>query len=309
MNKKKLYIFGAGHIGKALAKFACDLDFSTTLIDDRYDAFDDFNVEDYPEDIILFNAKPDEKCKNTKSPSNDSLHLSAEETKAFKCFSSKHEFDGNKENLVQWNADEKFLSLGLGHYIWYPSKSEKHAVESFPALIKFICKNNYKGKLPKILNYNSNRNEMGDNPWHSKDDFTKAIAEKKELVDFLSTDEMMAQQVAFQYDRLSKAIESYPENLKTFAKEKLKDSSTKLAMLDYVNFKGEGTSENEVVTVDGEKLHYGLKQVLEEWKAHPNSNFSTSAKSVLARRAKTNPQFMDGWNKRLDAYNSILACN
>lgn len=46
MNKKKLYIFGAGHIGKALAKFACDLDFTTTLIDDRYDAFDDFNVGD-----------------------------------------------------------------------------------------------------------------------------------------------------------------------------------------------------------------------------------------------------------------------
>ncbi len=46
MNKKKLYVFGLGHIGKALSKFAVDLDFNVTVIDDRYDAFDDFDVPD-----------------------------------------------------------------------------------------------------------------------------------------------------------------------------------------------------------------------------------------------------------------------
>ncbi len=46
MNKKKLYIFGLGHIGKALSKFAVDLDFNVTVIDDRYDAFDNFDVQD-----------------------------------------------------------------------------------------------------------------------------------------------------------------------------------------------------------------------------------------------------------------------
>lgn len=46
MNKKKLYIFGLGHIGKALSKFAVDLDFNVTVIDDRYDAFDNFDVVD-----------------------------------------------------------------------------------------------------------------------------------------------------------------------------------------------------------------------------------------------------------------------
>lgn len=46
MNKKKLYIFGLGHIGKALSKFAVDLDFNVTVIDDRYDAFDNFDVPD-----------------------------------------------------------------------------------------------------------------------------------------------------------------------------------------------------------------------------------------------------------------------
>jgi len=46
MNKKKLYIFGAGHIGKSLAKFAVDLDFNCTVIDDRYDAFTNFFVQE-----------------------------------------------------------------------------------------------------------------------------------------------------------------------------------------------------------------------------------------------------------------------
>ena len=46
MNKKKLYIFGAGHIGKSLAKFAVELDFIVTLIDERYEAFDDLDIPD-----------------------------------------------------------------------------------------------------------------------------------------------------------------------------------------------------------------------------------------------------------------------
>ena len=38
---KKLYIFGAGHIGKALAKFAKELDFAITLFDPRDGIFHD----------------------------------------------------------------------------------------------------------------------------------------------------------------------------------------------------------------------------------------------------------------------------
>lgn len=44
MNRKKLFIFGAGHCGKALAKFAPDLDFEISLIDERYDAFEGIDL-------------------------------------------------------------------------------------------------------------------------------------------------------------------------------------------------------------------------------------------------------------------------
>ena len=45
MNTKKLYIFGAGHTGKALAQFAQFLDFEITLIDDRIELIDELNLD------------------------------------------------------------------------------------------------------------------------------------------------------------------------------------------------------------------------------------------------------------------------
>lgn len=47
MNRYKLYVFGAGHIGKALAKFARDLEFNVTLIDARIDAFEGFDEAEF----------------------------------------------------------------------------------------------------------------------------------------------------------------------------------------------------------------------------------------------------------------------
>ena len=46
MNKKKLYIFGAGHIGIALAQFSKNLDFNVTLIDSRTEMFEDFDCSE-----------------------------------------------------------------------------------------------------------------------------------------------------------------------------------------------------------------------------------------------------------------------
>ncbi len=38
---QRLYIYGAGHVGKAVAKFAAELDFSVTLVDPRENIFSD----------------------------------------------------------------------------------------------------------------------------------------------------------------------------------------------------------------------------------------------------------------------------
>jgi xanthine dehydrogenase accessory factor len=43
MPSKKLFMFGAGHVGKAVVKHALDLDFDITVIDSREEIFNDWN--------------------------------------------------------------------------------------------------------------------------------------------------------------------------------------------------------------------------------------------------------------------------
>lgn len=44
--KNKLYIFGAGHTGQALAKYALDMDFEVVVIDDRKEYIDNITLKD-----------------------------------------------------------------------------------------------------------------------------------------------------------------------------------------------------------------------------------------------------------------------
>ncbi len=46
LKKNKLYIFGAGHIGQALAKYAIDINFEIFVIDNRKEYIDQLNLKD-----------------------------------------------------------------------------------------------------------------------------------------------------------------------------------------------------------------------------------------------------------------------
>ena len=47
IHRQKLYIFGAGHIGKILAEFSSKFNFQITVIDNRKGIFDDWNKEQF----------------------------------------------------------------------------------------------------------------------------------------------------------------------------------------------------------------------------------------------------------------------
>jgi hypothetical protein len=81
------------------------------------------------------------------------------------------------------------------------------------------------------------------------------------------------------------------------------------ALIDYVNFKGEGTAPGERYQGEG----WGLLQVLEYMHHHPSSapvlqRFSAAASAVLERRVENAPpergesRWMTGWNNRVDTY-------
>jgi hypothetical protein len=80
-------------------------------------------------------------------------------------------------------------------------------------------------------------------------------------------------------------------------------------LVDYVNFKGEGTSPKERYNGEG----WGLLQVLENMEGDGSGpaalgEFSRSAEAVLERRVRNSPpqrnekKFLPGWRKRLKTY-------
>ena len=81
------------------------------------------------------------------------------------------------------------------------------------------------------------------------------------------------------------------------------------ALIDYVNFKGEGVAASERYRGQG----WGLLQVLEEMRGTPRGpaaarEFSGAAKRVLQRRVENAPparnesRWLPGWMKRCDTY-------
>lgn len=50
----------------------------------------------------------------------------------------RNECAGREACLVHWNEGEAFPSLGIGHFIWYPTGVDGPFVESFPAMIDYL---------------------------------------------------------------------------------------------------------------------------------------------------------------------------
>ncbi|MDX8396091.1 MAG: hypothetical protein R8K22_06730 [Mariprofundaceae bacterium] len=221
-----------------------------------------------------------------------------------------NECASKKDCLVAWNDGEYFASLGIGHFIWYPKNVQGPFEESFPALLKFMKTQHI--TLPDWLNGNS-----PDAPWHDKKQFLAEFQnhQTQQLIQFLH--ETKKVQIAFIVQRLEQAL---PKLLKVIEPtqqdtirnrfEQLTNSAQGLyALIDYVNFKGEGTNPNERYQGQG----WGLLQVLQTMDAKQtelpiNIVFSNAAEKVLRQRVALAPierneqRWLAGWLKRIQTY-------
>jgi len=228
----------------------------------------------------------------------------------------QNEGAGQDKYLVWWNKGEDFASVGIGHFIWFPKGHKEKFREVFPMVVAYMEKR--KVKMPSWLN---SRTAL---PWATKSAFFKAKKERSrqytELFNFLKS--TMSYQASFMAERLANAL---PQMLNTIDdpqkkalikkrfNEVLYDRNGKVSqrglyvLLDYTNFKGEGTLKSERYKGQG----WGLMQVLEHMNPHePNKQkaFALSAKAMLSRRIKNSPpargeeRWRKGWNVRLDTY-------
>ena len=221
----------------------------------------------------------------------------------------KNEAGGKKEDLVYWNTGEDFPSLGIGHFIWYKQGQRGRFAESFPQLVAYYRKHDI--KLPKIVEENSY------SPWESREELFKlrSIGNKDivELTNFLYNTKAI--QVSFIFERLENSLEKMleiadnPENVKKQFYRVAHSPNGLYPLIDYVNFKGEGTSRTETYNGDG----WGLLQVLENMKGTGSGKaaleeFSDSAKFVLERRVKNSDparnerKWLAGWLNRCNTY-------
>ncbi len=228
----------------------------------------------------------------------------------------QNEGAGKDKYLIWWNEGEDFASLGIGHAIWFPKGHTERFREVFPMMIAFMQQRGV--KMPSWLTPES------DFPWQTKEAFNKAKSTNtkkyKELFSLLKS--TFPQQAEFMAQRLSNAL---PQMLKSIDDKKKKETIKRrfhevmhnkdgsinerglYVLLDYTNFKGEGTLKSERYKGQG----WGLLQVLwniDDKVANKQKAFAQSAKRMLSRRIKNSPstrgeeRWRKGWNVRLDTY-------
>ncbi len=222
-----------------------------------------------------------------------------------------NESAGKVEGLTWWNANEEFASLGIGHFIWYSVGQKKLFQETFPSFLYFVKSN--KRPLPSFLQKSTERHC----PWRNREEFLQALqsSQMQELRKFLL--DTIDLQVAFMIRRLEQALprilETTPPTKRSHIKKQfyrlLKMPQGMYALIDYINFKGEGTAPHE--HYQGNR--WGLLQVLECMKEIKSEHeamkeFVLAATYVLERRINHAPperneiRWLPGWKNRLATY-------
>lgn len=217
----------------------------------------------------------------------------------------QNECAGSIQGLVSWNAGEDFPSLGIGHFIWYPAGKTGPFDESFPKLMDFAT---HRGvQVPTFF--------RGAAPWRDRASF---MADRSGVANQMR--QWLARhldlQVQFLVARCRAALPSMlrvardPVSVKARFAMLSRSPLGLYCLVDYVNFKGEGTKLTERYNGQG----WGLLQVLEEMRGSPSTpdaaaaEFSRAAAAVMTRRVKNSPpargesRWLNGWLNRCRSY-------
>ena len=217
----------------------------------------------------------------------------------------QNECGGTREGLTSWNAGEAFASLGIGHFIWYPKGARGPFEESFPKLAAYLAANG--ASVPAWM--------RGDCPWPTRAHFQADLRSPRtnELRDLLAG--TIRLQSRFLAERMSAALAkmlaaapaAQRENVRAQFERLAASGPGTFALIDYVNFKGEGTKPEERYNGEG----WGLLQVLSAMTGHgpgAMSEFARSAAAILERRVKNSPpargeaRWLAGWRSRVSSY-------
>lgn len=210
--------------------------------------------------------------------------------------------NGRVDNLICWRNGEKWASMGIGHFIWYPKDFRGPFEEQFPEFVAFAAKY---VRVPKIA--------RGPCPWNMTDRIEGAgKTELSELQKFLEN--TFTIQAAFIAQRFKKQVADIKKAAGLRASRRLdmllKTERGFFAVLDYCNMKGTGLSEKERYREEG----WGLVQVLQTMKDSKSRDyvdlFADAAIDTLEKRVCNAPddqrtqerKWLTGWKNRINRY-------
>ena len=216
----------------------------------------------------------------------------------------QNECAGSTQGLVSWNAGEAFPSLGIGHFIWYPAGVQEAFDESFPTFVRYARARG--AQVPACFD--------GPAPWANKAAFLADRSGKADAMRrWLATHVEIQTQFIMARSRIAlRRMMQHSNNPQAVAARYNALANTTQGMyclVDYVNFKGEGTKDTERYKGQG----WGLLQVLEEMRGYPTgraatAEFSRAAGAVLTRRVQNAPaargeqRWLPGWLNRCKTY-------
>lgn len=241
-------------------------------------------------------------------------HMTADELACLQKMIFLNECSERVEKMLTWNDDEAFPSFGIGHFIWYPQNQKGPFKDAFPDFLSFL--EAQKVEIPAWIQALPNRGA----PWANREEFQKDLESErmKNFKEFLV--KTMGLQIQFIMKRiegvLPKMLEIVPQENRATIEKKFHLVATApkgmFALIDYVNFKGEGILETERLQGSG----WGLLQVLEtmrleETEKDPLEEFVKAATEILEKRVKNSlpkedrSKRLSGWKKRVKNYLKI----
>ncbi len=241
------------------------------------------------------------------------------------CFAEKtfeNESGGHGKNIMQWNRGEGFLSLGLGHFLWAPSdRAARRFGESFKQFVVYYQQQpEPKPPLPASCLPGLHCPFANKAEFERERDSAMGVR-AREIRDFLEQTRLY--QARFMRDRLVKATDLILSHLKPEVSDRVRkaifylsnDDASLFAMMDYVNFKGEGIGNGKISPVSG----WGLSQVLQCLVSKAGAKitadtmtplaFADAADETLKKRKDVNKTTHLGWTRRIrDTYLNAPKC-
>jgi len=220
----------------------------------------------------------------------------------------QNESAGKVSGLTAWNDGEEFPSMGIGHFIWYPKGFNGPYTESWPQFAKYTKQRGL--SMPAV-------GHQADCPWPSKASFMRDFngPQLAGLRNWLAAN--ITVQTEFIAYKSRAALPNILRAAPAAQRARIQANYNKVAttsngiyaLVDYVNFKGDGTNSKETYAGQG----WGLMWVLMEMRDVPSGQaaareFAAAAKRRLDLRIKNSPssrgetRWRAGWHNRCDSY-------